>query len=75
MVDPIDSAPRANLSLILAKQTVELDQAQVNALPQATQQSPQSSADIGPPRVNTGLAGQAPEDLDTAPGTNLDITV
>lgn len=75
MVDPVDAAPRANLSLMLAQQTAALDQVQAKAQPLATQQSPQPPIEVGPQRVNTGLSGQAPEDLDTAPGTNLDISV
>ena len=59
----------------MAKQAVELDQAQAAAAPPAARLAPEPQNQIGPPRVNTGLAGQAPEDFTTPPGRNLDITV
>ena len=77
MIDPVNTGASPSATAQLAKQSVQLDQQQVAATASAqqnTQQNVESQNQVGPPQVNTGLTGEAPESTDTDPGANLNIT-
>ena len=78
MVDSVESGGSQALNLQLAVASVQKDQEQVAATAasrQDTQKDTEAQNQVEPPQVNTGLTGEQPEDTDTAPGANLDITV
>jgi hypothetical protein len=76
MIDAVPPGASQALSSQLATQSVDADRAQVAATAQAqqnTQRNTEAQNQVGPPKVNTGLTGEAPANTSTPPGSNLDI--